>query len=397
MAYIPGGGLPHAAIADLMALTTNRYVGLWRIAPVVAQIEATVIRWLADMVGYGPQGGGFLTSGGSLANWSALIVAREQRLPDLFRSGVVYTSSQAHHSIQKAVMLAGIPSTNLRLIAVDHDLRIRLDELERQIGEDRRQGLQPLAVIGQGGTTNTGAVDDLQGLADLAHQEGLWMHVDAAYGGFFRLTQRGKAALRGIERADSITLDPHKGLFLPYGTGGLLVRDRALLQETFAGRGDYMTETAEDEFYDFCDISPELSRDFRGLRMWLPIKMHGIGAFRQCLDEKLDLAGYVASHLQAMPGIELIGQPPLSIVAFRLVAPGRSVEELNQLNRRLLDQINASRRVALTPTTLGDKFVIRLCILSFRTHRDRIDECLGLIRKAAGELGFDPLRQPNAV
>ena len=234
LAYIPGGGLPDAALADLMSLITNRYPGLWSAAPVVASIEAAVIRWFCDLVGYGPGAGGFFTSGGSLANWSALVAARELRLPEDFRRGVVYTSNQAHHSVDKAAILAGLPRSNLRRVPVDQQLRVRVDCLLDLIRADRAQGYLPLAIVAHAGTTNTGAVDDLQVLADLAAQERIWLHVDAAYGGFFLLTERGRIALHGIELADSVTLDPHKGLFLPYGTGCLLVRERAGLRQVFA-------------------------------------------------------------------------------------------------------------------------------------------------------------------
>jgi aromatic-L-amino-acid decarboxylase len=381
LAYIPGGGLPHAAVADLISLALNRYVGLWAAAPAVAQLEATVVRWLCDIAGYGGQSGGFLTSGGSLANWAALVIARELKARDTFRSAVVYTSNQAHHSVAKAVHLAGIPREQLRSIDVDESFRIRVPALRSQIAVDRRQGLIPLAIVAHAGTTNTGAVDDLAELADLAEAERLWLHVDAAYGGFFLLTERGRAALQGIAQADSITLDPHKGLFLPYGTGCLLARRNQDLKDTFAGRGAYMNVTAHEDFVDFCDISPELSRDFRGLRLWLPLKMHGIEPFRQCLDEKLDLARHAAKRLRAIRGINVLAEPDLSIVAFQRVAPAASMDDQNRMNRDLLERVNSSRRVWLSSTILREQVVLRLCIFSFRTHQDRVDECIELIRQ----------------
>ncbi len=384
LAYIPGGGLPEAALADLMSLITNRYPGLWSAAPVVASIESAVIRWFCDLVGYAPEAGGFLTSGGSLANWSALVAARELRLPEDFRRGVVYTSNQAHHSVDKAAILTGVKRSNIRRVPVDEQRRVRVECVRDLIREDRAQGRLPLSIVAHAGTTNTGAVDDLEALADVAAQEHIWLHVDAAYGGFFLLTERGRTALRGIDRADSVTLDPHKGLFLPYGTGCLLVRNRELLHQVFAMRGEYMTATAHsDEFVDFCDISPELSRDFRGLRVWLPLQMHGVEPFRRCLDEKLDLARYVEEELRQINGLELVARSMLSIVTFRLHRPDWSESEANERNREFLARINASRRVLLTSTILDGRFVIRICILSFRTHRDRIDECLSLIREAA--------------
>jgi aromatic-L-amino-acid decarboxylase len=384
LAYIPGGGLPDSALADLIALVVNRYPGLWSVAPVVASIEAAVIRWFCELVGWPATSGGFLTSGGSIANWTALVAARELRMPDDFARGVIYTSNQAHHSVAKAAMLAGIPRPNLRLVPVDDQLRVCCKQLRDAIHEDRNAGRLPLAIVAHAGTTNTGAVDDLTAVGELAEREHIWLHVDAAYGGFFLLTERGRQALRGIDRADSITLDPHKGLFLPYGTGCLLIKDRAALARRFTLRGEYMTAMPPaDEFVDFCDLSPELSRDFRGLRVWLPWQMHGTSAFRECLDEKLDLTRYVESALQQVDGIELMARSPLSIVTFRLRRPEWNDSEWNDRNREFLARINAGQRVLLTSTLLSGQFVIRICILSFRTHRDRIDECLAAIRAAA--------------
>lgn len=387
LGYIPGGGLPHAAIADLVSMIANRYVGLSMAAPAAARIEANVVRWFCDILGYSSTSGGFMTTGGSLANWAALVVARQTRMADNFRNGMLYTSDQAHHSVAKAAMLAGFPRGNVRSIRVDRQYRLNIKALKKLVLEDRREGRIPLAIVAHAGTTNTGAVDDLESAADLSAEENIWLHVDAAYGGFFMLTERGRAIMQGIHRADSVTLDPHKGLFLPYGTGSLLVRERQWLHQTFAWRGDYMTAVAAEQGApDFCDISPELSRGFRGLRVWLPVKMHGIRPFQQCLDEKLDLAAYAAKQLGRIPHLRIVAAPQLSVVPFRIVPQGASVEELNELNRRLLQRINASGRVFLSPTVLDGCFVLRMCILSFRTHRDRIDECLEIIRQAAASL-----------
>ncbi|MGH9369081.1 MAG: pyridoxal phosphate-dependent decarboxylase family protein [Thermoanaerobaculia bacterium] len=387
LAYIPGGGLPHAAVADLIADATNRYVGVFAAAPGAAAIEANVIRWFCEMVGFAAGSGGVLTSGGSLSNFSALVTARRERLPENFLAGTLYVSDQAHHSVPKAAMLAGFPESNVREVATDEKFRIRPDALEERIARDRDAGLTPFLLVGNAGTTNTGAVDDLAALAAVARREGLWYHVDAAYGGFFLLTERGKRAFSGIERADSIALDPHKGLFLPYGTGALLVRDAAALKRAHALSADYMPAMQEDpELPDFNLMSPELSRDWRGLRVWLPIAMHGIGPFRRNLEEKLDLALWATERLRRIPGIEILAEPQLSIVAFRLRPHGLPEEALNALNRDLLARINARRRVYLTGTMLRGAFAIRICVLSFRTHRDRMEEGLEDIEAAAAEL-----------
>ena len=391
LAYIPGGGLPHAAVADLIADATNRYVGVFAAAPGLAAIEATVVRWLCDLAGLPASARGILTSGGSLATFSALVAARRHLLPEDFLSGTIYVSNQAHYAIQKSSTLAGFPEERVREIATDADYRIRVDALERAITSDRSAGRTPFFIVGNAGTTNSGAVDDLPAIAALAERERLWFHVDAAYGGFFLMTEEGRRRLAGIERADSIVLDPHKGLFLPYGTGALLVRDGETLKRAHALSADYMPPMQQDDdLTDFNLLSPELSRGFRGLRLWLPLKMHGAGPFRRNLEEKLELASYASQKLKEIPGIEILAEPQLSIVAFRLRPPGAGDAALDELNRAFLERINAPRRVYLTATRLSGRFAIRICVLSFRTHRDRMDQALEDIRAAARETTVRP-------
>ena len=387
LAYIPAGGLFHSAVADLIADATNRYVGVFAAAPGLAQIEVNVVRWFCDMVGYPASAGGILTSGGSLSNFSALVTARRELLPENFLTGTIYASDQTHHSVQKAAMLAGFPPGNVREVPSDEDFRMRPEELARSIAADRSAGMTPFLLVGNAGTTNTGAVDDLNALADLAQREKLWLHVDAAYGGFFLLTQRGRVRMAGIERSDSIVLDPHKSLFLPYGTGSLLVRDGEALKRAHALSADYMPSMQEDpDLVDFNLVSPELSRDWRGLRVWLPIKMHGIEPFRRNLEEKLDLAEWATRELRQTPGIEILAETQLSIVAFRLSRDGLDEQSLNSLNRELMDRINKKKRIYLTGTMLRDRFAIRICVLSFRTHLDRMKEGIEDIRAAVESL-----------
>jgi len=386
LAYIPGGGLFHAAVADLIADAVNRYVGVWAAAPGLAQLEANVIRWFCHMVGYPRSAGGFLTSGGSLANLSAIVTARRTRLPDDFLGGTIYASDQVHHSVVKAALLAGFPSENVQCVPVDGAFRVRLDAMQDAIDRDRARGHTPFLLVGSAGTTNTGAVDDLGALADLAEREEMWLHVDAAYGGFFTLTDRGKNILAGLERADSLSLDPHKGLFVPYGTGSLLVRDRQALARAHSVAADYMpTLQEDDDLVDFCEISPELSRPFRGLRVWLPIKMHGIQAFQSALDEKLDLSGWITDQLEQIEGIEVVARPQLTVTTFRVAHSGWSTDESNAATKRLIEAINRRQRVYLTGTMLGEQYVIRICVLSFRTHRDRMEMCLEDIKEAMRE------------
>jgi aromatic-L-amino-acid decarboxylase len=378
MAYIPGGGLFASALADLLADTLNRYVGMWHPAPAMAQLEWNVIRWLADLFGYPPEARGILTSGGSMANLSALLAARKACLPEDFLSGTMYVTDHTHASLTKVAMLAGFPARNVRVVSTTPDLRIDLDALRDSIGVDRAAGLRPFCVVATAGTTNTGAVDPLQDVGRVARDEDLWLHVDAAYGGFFQLTDRGRAKFRGIDVADSITLDPHKGMFLPYGTGCLLARDgKALRQAHSVEDAGYLQDLAtEGETLNFSDYSPELSRDFRGLRVWLPVKLHGLDAFRVALDEKLDLARLLYEALRELPALELPWEPELSIVAFRARAGDAA-------GRQLLEEINASGRVFLSSTVIEGRFFLRAAILSHRTHRDRVEEAVEIIRRAA--------------
>lgn len=373
MAYIPGGGIFHSAIADFMADAFNRYVGVWQAAPALAQIEVTVGRWFCDLAGYPRSAVGILTSGGSMANLVAVVTARRVRLPTDFLRGTIYVSDQVHHSITKAATLAGFPEDAVRVVPSDGDFRIDCRQLRETVRNDRAHGRTPFMVVGSAGTTNTGAVDSLDELAAIAAEEGLWFHVDAAYGGFFLLTERGRSAFRGIERSDSTTLDPHKGLFLPYGTGSVLVREGAHLRHAHAVSGSYMPPMPDDpEAIDLSQNSPELSRGFRGLRVWLPLKLLGTDPFRRSLDEKLDLARWAAEQIVGIPSIELVAAPQLSVLAFRYAPAGTDSERLNIVNRRLLKLINERQRVFLSGTTLAGRFVLRVCVLSFRTHFDRV-------------------------
>ncbi len=387
MGYVPGGGIFHAAVADLISDTLNRYVGVAGVAPALTQLEANVVRWFCEIVGFPAGARGFLTSGGSLANWSALVTAREAMLGEDFSRGVIYSSNQAHHCVAKAARLAGFPAANLRILPCDSSYRVDLHALHHAIASDRAAGLTPAIVVASAGTTNTGAIDPLTELADIARRENLWLHVDGAYGGLFNLTERGAVALRGIERADSLALDPHKTLFLPYGTGALLVRNGHTLRAVHSSQADYLPPMqADDAMVDFCELSPELTRPFRGLRVWLAIKMHGAEVFRRYMDEKLDLARWIESRLRAMPQLVLLAPPALSILAFALTdTDGAGSAARNQASRALLARINARGRVLLTGTMLGEIFAIRIAIGSFRTHQRHMQWLLEDIASALQE------------
>ena len=389
LAYIPGGGLFHSALADLISDSVNRYTGVNAAAPALVQLETNVVRWLCQIVGYGAGSGGLLTTGGSLANFTAIVTARKERLPENFFRGTLYCSDQVHHSFQKAANLAGFPFANIRDIPSDEKFRMRIDALEEAIARDREENWTPFFVVGSAGTTNTGAVDDLEAIGRIAREQKLWFHCDGAYGGFFAMTDRGRRTLRGMEQADSIVLDPHKTFFLPYGTGGLVVKDAGALRRAHSLHADYLPPMQDDaELVDFCEISPELSRDYRGLRVWLPLKMFGAGVFRQLLDEKLDLTLYATEELRRIDGIEIVAEPQLSVVAFR-------IQGSNERNEELLRRINARKRVMLTSTFVRGEFVLRICVVSFRTHRDRMEMALDDIRAAVDEVRDEDAPIPN--
>jgi aromatic-L-amino-acid decarboxylase len=381
MAYIPGGGLYAAALAEFLAAGLNRFVGLWNATPALAQIEWTALRWLGDLFDYPEDMRGITTTGGSLSNFSAIVAARVARLGEDFLDGTLYTTDQTHASVTKAARLAGLPERGIRIVPTDTGLRMDVDALRSMVKEDREAGRRPFLVVPSAGTTNTGAIDPIADTIALAREEGLWSHVDGAYGGFFQLTERGRGRFRGVEDADSITLDPHKAMFLPYGTGVLLVREGQRLRDAHVVAGAYLQDLgAEEEIPNFTEYSPELSRSFRGLSIWLPIQLHGMDAFRAALEEKLDLARYMYEELHDTPGVEVPWEPELSTVAFRLAHSD------DDRSAALLERINASRRVFLSSTRIDGKYWIRVCIVSHRTHRDRVEEAIEIIRARTREL-----------
>jgi aromatic-L-amino-acid decarboxylase len=381
LAYIPGGGLYASALADFIACGVNRYTGLAAPAPALVQMEASVLRWLCDLFGLPPGSQGVLTPGGSMSNLSAVITARSNVLGERFLEGTMYVSQEVHHSISKSARIAGLPSGAVRSIPADDELRFDVAALKKAIAKDRAADKKPFMIVGSAGTVNTGVVDPLEELAELAAEEGLWFHVDGAYGGFFQLTERGRERLRGIERADSITLDPHKGLFLPYGTGCLLARDGAKLRAAHEGHADYLPALSDDpSLPDLSSFTPELTRDFRGLRLWLPLHLHGVDAFVAALDEKLDLANFVYDELKGEGDLQLPWSPHLSLVAFRPTADsGIDPAEL-------LARINSDGRLWLSSAPVrGDTF-LRVCILSHRSHPMRMKEGVDVIRSAISDL-----------
>jgi aromatic-L-amino-acid decarboxylase len=376
LAYIPGGGLYAAAVADLVACVTNRFVNLALPSPALVRLEVNVTRWLCDLFGFPSGSQGILTSGGSMANFSAVVTARTSCLPEDFLSGTIYVSEHVHHSIEKSARLAGFPPRAVRPVRCDELLRMDVEDLRAQVRRDKRRSERPFLVVGSAGTVSTGAVDPLDDLATVCAEENLWFHVDGAYGGFFQLTERGRRAFEGIDRADSVTLDPHKGLFLPYGTGSLIVRRGEDLKAAHRGGASYLPAQSDTDLPDFADYSPELSRDFRGLRVWVPLHLHGVGAFRRALDEKLDLARKVYDALVDNGDLEVPWEPQLSIVAFKS-------RRGDDATLRLLEDVNASKRVYLSATELAGERYVRVAVLSHRTDEARIDEAIEIVSKAA--------------
>ncbi|MGE5126711.1 MAG: pyridoxal phosphate-dependent decarboxylase family protein [Betaproteobacteria bacterium] len=383
LAYIPGGGVYSAALAGLIASATNRYTGVTEPAPVLVQIEASVTEWLCSLMGLPAGALGLLTSGGSLSNFSAIVAARHERLGEDFRDGTLYYSEETHYCVAKAARLAGFPRDGLRELPTDERFRLQPDVLEAAIREDRARGRRPFLVVANVGTTNTGAIDPLVPLRGIADRHGLWLHADAAYGGFFRLAPGGDELLRGIEVCDSITLDPHKGLFMPYGIGALVVRDGQALVRAHRESADYVQDVSRHGSLGFADLSPELSRDFRGLRVWLPIQLHGLSAFREQLGEKLALARWAHAQLAADPRFDLVDEPQLSVVAFRLRAPEADAD---RLGAELLRRVNERRRVFLSSTRLRGRYALRICVLSFRTHADRVRDAVVALKEEAAAL-----------
>lgn len=383
LAYIPGGGLPSAAIGDLIALVLNRFGGFEEMAPALVGAEWAVIRWLASELGLGRSAGGLLLSGSSMANLVAIHTARVAHEAEGDPAAVLYCSDQIHHSVGKALRVLGLPRSACRTLPTGADLRLHAETVREAIREDRASGRRPFAVLTTAGTTNTGAIDDLPGIADLCIDEELWFHVDGAYGGAFALCPEARPLLDGIDRADSIALDPHKGFGLPYGTGALLVRDHATLKAAHGTDAAYLP--FDRDAVNFADASPELSREVRGLRLWFPLQLHGAAAFRANLDEKLRLCRLARALLLERPWLREGPSGPLSILLFRVEvgdAPSNGAGD----QQRVVAAVNTRGRVHLSGTTVHGIYWIRLAILSFRTHAEHISLAFAEIDHAAAAL-----------
>lgn len=384
LAYIPGGGVFPGALADLISSGVNRYTGVWLTAPALVQLEANVLDWMREWMQFPASTRGLFTTGGSKANFTAIICARERKLGTELRRGTLYLSTETHHSVAKSARLAGILPDRVRTIPVDGEYRMRADALEDAIARDRAQGLMPFLVVSSAGTTNTGAVDPLREIAALCRREGLWHHVDGAYGASFHLCPELRPLLAGLSEADSLTLDPHKGLFIPYGTGALLVRDGDALRAAHSESASYMPENRDDdEFYDPHQYGPDLSRGFPGLRVWLSFKLFGAARYRAAIAEKRALALDAAQRIAALPHVVMDAPPQLSLFAFHLEWPGASLAAQDAATRELLERVTRRGRVMITGCHAGGRFLARVCVLSFRTHATHMDTCVEHIAEEA--------------
>ena len=376
-AYIPNGTLESGPIAALLAAGAHTFTGTSFEAPAMVAMEEGVLRWIADVLGLPSGAGGLLLSGGSLANQTAIVTARARaRARDGKQADgdrTMYLSERVHHSVTKAAALVGVAEAAVRRVPTDAAGHMDAGALEIILAADRAAGLRPFLVVGVAGTTDTGSVDPLEALADAAGGAGAWFHVDAAYGGFFALTERGRVRLRGIERADSVTVDAHKGLFLPYGVGAILVRDPDDLVAAHEGAGAYFRDLpTTDGLPHYCQRGPELTRPTRGPLLWFPLQLHGTAAFSAELDRMLDLAAFAHERLAAMPGIVAGPTPELSIVAFRAAAGDGATDDI-------VAALHTTGRFQVSTTTLDGRATIRLAFLSPRTTLERVVEALDIV------------------
>ena len=379
--YVPGGGVFPAALGDYLAAVSNRYAGIFFGSPGAVRLENQLIRWMCQMIGY-PEGSlGNLASGGSIANLVAITTARDFkgiRSKDVEKA-VIYLSHQVHHCVQKALRIAGLAEAQIRYVPMDSHYRMEATALHQLVKEDLQNGLKPFLVVASAGTTDTGAIDPLDAIADTAQAFDLWYHIDAAYGGFFMLVEALQSKFKGIERSDSLAIDPHKGLFLPYGIGAILLKNIEATFQTHHYVANYMQDALKlSEELSPADLSPELTKHFRGLRMWLPLHLFGLKPFRAALEEKIWLCRYFYEKIQEL-GFEVGPYPDLSIMIYRYGSD-------NAFNEKLVAYVQQDGRVFLSSTLIDDAFWIRLAVLSFRSHLREVDLCLEILKNGVAYL-----------
>lgn len=380
LAYIPGGGIYYSALGDYLADIFNRYAGVFYAGPGAVRLENMLIRWMAKITGLPASTGGNLTTGGSLANLMGLVTARDAMKVNSknVRRSVIYMTKQVHHSVDKAIRIAGLSECIVRHVPMDAQFRMDAEVLKKLLKADQKKKLNPFLVIASAGTTDTGSVDPLRTIGLIARKNKLWYHIDAAYGGFFILTRKGKKKLNGLGMADSLVIDPHKGMFLPYGLGVLLVRNVNHLRQSHYYQAQYLQDALIGaEEYSPADLSPELTKHFRGLRFWLPLQLIGLKPFRACLEEKLELAAYFHNELKKA-GFEVGPTPELSVVTYRWV-PEKGSADL--FNKKLLEAVVKDGRIFISSTMIDGKYTLRFACLSFRTHLKQVDLLIDILKQ----------------
>lgn len=375
LAFVAGPGNGIAPYADAIATTVNQNCAVWQGGPVASVIEQSVVAWLAGLFGYGERAGGIVTAGGSLATLDALATMLHARRPQFRERGlqtagpplVVYASAEAHWCVDKAAAILGIGLDNVRRVPVDDHYRMRFDALGAMIRADRAAGLEPACVVATPGTINTGAIDPIAKIADVCAREDLWLHLDAAYGGLFVLSERLHHAFEACGRADSIAVDPHKLLFTSYEAGCLLVRDRADQTRAFAFSPSIVTVEADPLIVNYMDYGSQLSRGFKAFKIWSALQTFGVEAFRSATDHTLDLARYMAELVEAEPDLALIAPVPLTAVCFQI----KNASEAD--HAAVLARLNEEGTAFLNPVRLDGRHGLRACVSNFRTTRSDID------------------------
>lgn len=388
-AFIPSAPSFISILGDMLTAGINVFAGTWVESSGPSQVEIVVVDWFKQMLGMPPEASGLMVSGGSVANLTALAVARHSMLEDKVDNAVVYLSAQAHTAVDRGLRILGIREEQWRRVPTDGQYRMQPEALDRLISDDLAAGFRPLAVVASAGTTSTGSVDPLAEIAHIAHAHSTWFHVDGAYGGFAALTERGRQLLRGIEQADSVVLDPHKWFYCPFEAGCVLVREGRLMRETFRILPDYMRDVArEKKEINFCDYGLQLTRSFRALKVWMAVKTYGASQLRKVIDQCLDLTEYAAKLLAQSPRFEIVTSPSLGVFTFRYVPmwlPAGLERDvyLNHLNDALAARIIGSRRIKLSSTRLDGRHVLRFCILNHRTRMEDVHA----VREIILELG----------
>lgn len=385
LGYVPAGGLYLSALSDYMVAITNRYSGLYFLAPLFVKLENALIRWMCKLVGYSKTAFGSLTTGGSLATLTCIVAAREakQIKAKNFHKLIIYLTSQTHHCLQKALRIAGLNEVIIQTIPLDEKFRMDPEILERSIQQDLKKNRMPWMIVATAGTTNLGAIDSIKDISLISKKYKLWLHVDAAYGGFFLLLPKTKQLMTGIEQADSIILDPHKTLFVPYGLGVALVKNADHLRNAYHYTADYLQEAKHEDEFSPANYSLELTRHTRGLRLWLPLKFFGLDCFRAALEEKLLLTHYFYQQLKKFSHIEILDEPQLSIVVFRYL-PEQA--DADSFNIKLIEAIKNDGRIFMSGTSINKKFYLRMACLSFRTHLETMDTALTVIQEKIAEI-----------